>query len=733
MVTSYPPRECGIATYSNDLKIALDKKFSQSLSVTICALETDDEKFEYPEEVIYKLDTSVKEEFKDIAGKINSNDEIKIVHIQHEFGFFREQEKAFTDFLEEISKPILITFHTVLPHPGNDMKSLVEKIADCATSIMVMTHISADILCADYGVEANKITVIAHGTHLVSHMSNKHLKEKYYLKGRRILTTFGLLGSGKGIKTSLEALPSIIKKFPDVLFLIIGKTHPGVIKTEGEKYRDMLVQTITEKGLENNVRFINRYLPLNELLEYLQLSDIYLFTSNDPNQAVSGTFAYAMSCACPIISTPIPHAKEILTKDTGIIFDFNNSLQLSDAVIKLLGDDSLRNQMSINTIQKIAFTAWENSAVEHAMLYAKIYASIIPLKYNLPPINFKHLENLTTQTGIVQFSRINHPDFKTGFTLDDNARALIVYSMNLENNSDVSTILLIRRYLGFIEHCQQTDGSFLNYTNSFNGFTEQNNSENLEDSNGRAIWALGYLISLKKILPEDIYDRAVKIMEISLPKIESLYSSRAMGFAVKGLYYYNQSVTSSKTVETIKILTNRLVQMFRHESETEWKWFESYLTYANSILPEALLYAWIITEDPVYKDIAQSSFEFLLSKIFNENGIEVISNKKWHIKGEETGKFGEQPIDVAYTISTLSMFHNVFQNNDYKHKMTIAFEWFLGHNRLNQIIYNPCTGGCYDGLEENNINLNQGAESTLSYQMARLTMEKTTDLLPKYI
>ena len=218
----------------------------------------------------------------------------------------------------------------------------------------------------DYGIPKHEISVIAHGTHLVQHLNEKILKKKYGLMDRKVLTTFGLLSSGKSIETTLEALPSIIEQCPEVMFLIIGKTHPEVIKSEGEKYRESLEQMVKQYALQDHVIFVNKYLAFPELLEYLQLTDIYLFTTNDPNQAVSGTFAYAMSCACPIISTPIPHAKEVLTKDTGIIFDFQNSHQLADAVIRLLNDEPLRKNMGLNTLQKIVSTAWENSAVAHA-------------------------------------------------------------------------------------------------------------------------------------------------------------------------------------------------------------------------------------------------------------------------------------------------------------------------------------------------------------------------------
>ncbi len=727
-ITSFPPRECGIATYSQDLIKALNNKFDHSFKISVCPLESENEKHTYSEEPKYILDTSNESSFTKLAFRINKNEDIQMVMIQHEFGFFEKNDVEFNKFLKALTKPIIIVFHTVLPDPNPTLKDTVQQISHIVQSVIVMTNSSAKILIEAYEIPKDKITVIPHGTHLVPHLDKEILKSKYKLTGRKILSTFGLLSSGKNIETTLDALPDIVKENPDVLFLIIGKTHPSVIKRDGERYREYLEAKVVALSLQENVRFINSFLPLPELLEYLQLTDVYLFTSKDPNQAVSGTFSYAISCGCPIVSTPIPHAREVLNNDAGIIIDFENSHQLAHAVKSLLANETLRKNISSNGLHKMASTAWENAAIAHAILFEEIGLAQITLQYNLPVLNLDHLKKLSTDFGMIQFSIINQPDIDSGYTLDDNARAMVAMCQHYELTHDESDLAYIKLYFNFIKFCLQKEGYFLNYVNEEKEFTEQNNTTNLADSNGRAIWALGFLIFKSAILPEELANDAEATIQLALQNVQKIFSTRAMAFIIKGLYYRNTRYKSKNNIALIRELANRLVQMYKHEADKDWQWYESYLTYGNSILPEAMLCAYLATGESVYKQIAKSSFDFLLSKTFNQQRIKVISNKCWLNKEEDTVQNvigGEQPIDVAYTILALNKFYEVFREGEYLHKMKIAFNWFLGNNHLHQIIYNPCTGGCYDGLEENYVNLNQGAESTVSYLMARLTIEKS--------
>ena len=719
-VTSFPPRECGIATFSQDLIAALKDQFEHSFNCSICALESEAEQHVYPIQPRFILNTSQRNAFVKTAFLINHSDNIDLVVIQHEFGFFADKELDFKLFFENILKPIVFVFHTVLPSPGRELLDKIQDMAAISASIVVMTNDAAKILIDDYNIAAYKISVIPHGTHLVLPLNKSTLKKKYNLTGFKVLSTFGLLGSSKSIETTLMALPEILLHHPNVLFLVLGKTHPAIVKKDGEKYRHYLESLVLSLKLENNVRFVNEYLSLPNLLEYLQLTDIYLFTSKDPNQAVSGTFSYAISSGCPVISTPIPHAKEVFRDGGGVIIGFEDSLNLADEAIALLDDEFRRNEISLNSFHKMASTVWQNSAISYGLLFDKLITSDFHLNFRIPVFNLNHIRRMTTDLGMIQFAKLSIPDYNSGFTLDDNARALISIAQHYELFHTENDLALVKIYLNFIARCMQPNGIFLNYIDTNKEFTQQNYSENLEDSNGRAIWALGYLYSLKNNLPDSLLNLSIDLVKKALPQLLKIHSTRAMAFIIKGLHY----IDSQDCQIVLEELAKRMALMYKHEKNNQWFWFERYMTYANGLLPEAMLCAYTTTYDEEYRIIALESFDFLLSIILSEDKIKVISNKGWLMKDSfnhlQIG--GEQPIDVAYTILALERFYTVFKKDIYKQKMKIAFNWFLGANHLNQIVYNPRTGGCYDGLEETHVNLNQGAESSISYLLSRLAI-----------
>lgn len=721
-ITTYPPRECGIATFAQDLIRAILSKFGDSYSIKICAVESDAEKHTYTEDVEYVLNTSDVSAYAALTRQLNENSEVKKVLVQHEFGLYAAQEEAFLQMLQQLLKPVILIFHTVLSQPSPALyRSVGRMMATCA-NLVVMTQNSREILLRDYQADEDKITVIPHGTHLVSFRDKNKLKDFYHLSGRRVLSTFGLLSPGKSIETTLDALPAIVKTNPSVIFLILGKTHPEVLRAAGEQYRSSLEAKIKELHLEEHVLFINQYLELSVLLDYLQLTDVYLFTSSDPNQAVSGTFVYALSCGCPIIATPIPHALELLSDDSGIIFDFKNSKQLSEAANHLLADEKLRTKMKLVGLQKTAATAWENVAIAYAYLFQKTGRVENELIYSLPPIDTSHIRRMSRQWGIIQFSKGNRPDSSTGYTLDDTARALMAMCQMVATGQGKVKERDVKTYLNFIRYCQQPDGSFLNYVDKNGIFTSQNEEVGLDDSNGRAVCALGYFISCAGHFPAPWKEEAENVLKRTLQQFDRIESPRSIAFMLKGFYYYSRECPSAQTDACIWLLANKLTKIYSRTAEVNWQWFEPYLTYDNAILPEAMLLAHLAIGREEYKKIAYESFEFLLKKVFVGNRIQVVSNQGWMHKGKSSHGFGEQPVDVAGMVIALKTFYRFFKEEKYLRMQKDAFSWFLGNNHLHQIVYNPATGGCYDGLEEKNINLNQGAESTVCYLMARLSL-----------
>ncbi|MCD0467061.1 glycosyltransferase [Flavobacterium sp. ENC] len=721
-LSTFPPTQCGIATYTQDTIKGITDVFGKSVTCEICELV---DKPNTKSKQAFTLNTKNREEYTSVAQKINKDDSVKLVHIQHEFGLFGgNYGDHLLDFLNEIKKPVTYTFHSVIPNPNDELKTFVKLLLNYSNSVFVMTNQSEEILIRDYGIAKDIITCVPHGTHVVVYEPPYIAKEKFNIQDRLVLSTFGLLGEGKNIETGLKALPKIIENTPNALYLIIGKTHPNNVINGVDTYRNKLEEMVADLNLQDHVRFINEYLDTDQLLEYLKATDIYMFTSKDPNQAVSGTFSYAMSCACPIVASKIPHTKEVLTSDSGILVDIGDEDQFAEAAIKLLSDENLREEMGKSSFRKTRASSWENVGIIHMNTYKKLMDKTYEIKYSYPSIQLAHVKKMTTELGMIQFSKISVPDLSSGYTLDDNARALVALCMHYKLTEDKDDLPYILIYLDFIERCQKPKGNFINYVDENNReHVEQNAEVNLEDSNTRAIWALGTVVSHSDILPESITKKASKCLLNSLKWAETIQSPRSIGFATKGLYLYHSTVPNLYVAAIINKLNAKLLSNYELCATKDWKWFENYLTYGNGILPESMLYAYLVTNKPIYKKVALESLDFLSSKMFFDDSFRVISNNGWYHKGSEPEQYGEQPIDVSYTIQTLNSFYNAFKTPEYKQQMKTAFNWFLGKNHLNQIMYNPISGGGYDGLEKENVNLNQGAESTVCFLTARLIME----------
>ena len=460
-LSTFPPTQCGIATYTQDTITAITDVFGKTIACEIC--DISDWTLANPN-THYTIHPRVKADYSRVAKEINKDDTIKLVHVQHEFGLFGGRYGNYLlDFLNTIKKPVAFTFHSVIPRPDKELIAFVNLLISYSVSVIVMTKQSKKILVEDYGIDKNMIEYVPHGTHTVSYESALKAKRKFNLEHHTILSTFGLLGTGKSIETALKALPEISRHTPNILYLVLGKTHPNTIKDNQDHYRDYLETLVADLKMEKHVRFINRYLEIKELLDYLKATDIYLFTSKDANQAVSGTFAYAMSCACPIVATAIPHTKEVLTSNEGILIEIEDSRQLANGTIQLLSDKNLRESMAISAFAKTRASSWKNVALKQVAIYKKSIHDSLEVAFGYPPINLDHIKNMTTELGIIQFCKISEPDIFSGYTLDDNARALIAMCSHYRYSKKSSDLSYITTYLTFIERCQTDLGTFINY------------------------------------------------------------------------------------------------------------------------------------------------------------------------------------------------------------------------------------------------------------------------------
>lgn len=683
-ISTYPSRECGLATFSKDLIESIRDKFHQSCEIDVCAIDHSEALTAYTFPVKYILHADKKQQYSAFAQQLNNEKNYDCIFLQHEFGLFRGDYGSFIlDFLKDIKIPVITTFHTVLPNPTLERKNVVQGLIYYSSGIVCMTKDSAKILVNSYGCPETKITIIPHGTHLLSLKSADKLKHKFGFPGRKTVSTFGLLSSGKSIETGLYSIAKTKESHPEILYLIIGKTHPEIIKHEGEKYREKLEALIEELNIRDHVIFVNEFVERKKLQEYLQATDIYLFTSNDPFQAVSGTFSYAMACGCPIISTRIPQAEDMLGS-AGILVDFNAPEQMSIAMDSLLKDDERLKEMKRNALQQIRPSAWQNVAIQHMELIKNhSEKELHAIQFSIPDYNLSHFFNTTNEIGIVQFSQAETPQLSSGYTVDDNARALIALVEYYELTKDRRVLTLIATHFDFLVDMQQCNGAFLNYRNHAGKLTDQNYQEDLDDANGRAIWAFGFLFS-KNVLFQGIYLEKIKqVISDVEGKIRRMKSPRAISFSIKGLVHYNTVLKSPEMDQLIIALADRLISLFEQNQKEDHPWFEAKITYANSVIPEALLHAYRISGIKHFKTVAIKSFDYLCSILFQPEHFRVISNQTWYEPGKTSATEGEQPIDVAYTIIALSEFYICFGNYDYLTRMTRAFEWYLGRNQLN--------------------------------------------------
>ncbi len=729
-VSTFPPRECGMATFTEDLTAAIDDLLLPAIESRVVAVNTDDiSRYHYPRKVIAEIGRSSQDEYISTAETINAMDDVCLVNVQHEFGIFAGPLGShIISFLEAIKKPSIVTMHSVLPFPDEEMHRVVRAIAEHASGLVAMTRHSKELLISAYGIAEEKISVIPHGIHAMSYISSVKPKSFLGFTKKINLLTFGFLSRGKGLEYVIEALPEVVKAYPDFIYIILGVTHPNVLKEEGESYRNSLIQKVRELKLASHVNFYNEYVTLDELLQFLKAADIYIATSLNPNQAVSGTLSYALGTGRPVVSTCFAQAKEFVTSEVGILVDFRDPHAYAQALITFLKDRALREQLGMNSYFRTRNMTWENVALEYLKLFSKYSDAIAQGSEHkrFPHVNLSHLFRLTDNFGIIQFAKLSLPDISSGYTLDDNARALIVACLCYgEYKQKEELRKRIEKYLGFIEFVMGKDGRFCNYVRPDRKLdTAFNEKNNFDDANGRAFWALAVCVATDT-LPQQILDKARALLKKNLEYYRMFESPRSVAFHVKGFCLLLENMREWQGPDLAQLIIShcdRLVSLYRAVASPEWQWFENYLTYSNAVLSEALILGYKHTGNSEYFDIGRKTFEFLISQTFVNRIYAPIGQDGWHHKTGERRYFDQQPEDVAAMTCALASAYTVTKDAKYNKLMHEAFNWFLGDNSLKRVVYDRTTGGCYDGVGKGYINLNQGAESTTSYLLARLTV-----------
>jgi len=717
---NYPPKECGIATFTRDLVTSMNRRFNPKLKSRVIAINDSATHYNYDNKVLLQINKEDPDNYRMMAGQVNASPDLKLVCVQHEFGIFGgDYGENLLQFLREIEKPVVVTFHSVLPNPDLRRKQTVREIASKSAAIVVMAQAAVEILNQDYGIERSKIYVIHHGIPNAQFVPSDQYKKKLGLDNKTIILTFGLLSRGKGIEYMIKALPPLVEKYPDLVYLIVGETHPDVRRSEGESYRNELIDLVKELNLENHVKFHNKYLSLKELVEYILACDIYAFTNLEREQITSGTLAYAMGCGRPVISTPVIYAEELLEQNRGVLIkESRNPEAFTDALRNLLADRELRNNIAEAAYAFGRQMIWSNVAAKYLTVFNRVVMLREEITKKYPIIKLEHLKKLTDKFGCIQFAKGSTPDKNSGYTVDDNARALIVAILHNSLSKSRLSLNLAKNYLKFLEMAQRKNGAFKN------NFKNKNESEDEhgEDALGRAIWALGY--SIQKSRNKKISERAEYLFSKSKKQIEFLKSHRAKAFAIIGLCYKYKRYPVEADLIKIRKLSNSLVESYKECALHGWQWFEDVLTYANSKIPEALFVAYSITKNEKYLEVAERTLQFLTKIIFDEDELSPIGQNGWFSKEGKRALFDQQPIEAASMVLAYLTAYNVTKDKYYHERAVLAFNWFLGKNHLNQMLYDEATGGCFDGLGKYSLNLNQGAESTISYLMARLMLEE---------
>ncbi len=738
-IGTYPPRECGIGAFTHDLFNSVvnnSEKDEYSNEGFVVAMNDFSNTYKYPNEVKQIIRQERQEDYLQAAKFINHSG-ADVCVLEHEFGIFGGQSGVYIlPLIHRLHIPLVVTLHTILKTPSYNEKAILSSICKMAQKIVVMSHKAIGFLVNIYDVPADKIEFIDHGVPDIK-LNGKQSKKELKLENKKILMTFGFVGRNKGIETVIKALPAIIKKHPNVVYMILGKTHPNVLRYSGEEYRIYLMRLIKNLHLEKHVIFLNEFLDVQDLFKYLSATDIYITPYLHKAQITSGTLSYAVGVGSAVVSTPYWHAEELLANGRGKLFDFNDSEALSIIVTDLLDHSDELNMLKRKALEYGEKITWPLTGKKYIALAEQVVEQgtnkvekkdgILDLLI-LPPFSLTHINRLTDDTGIIQHAKFGIPNLKEGYCLDDNARALLMALMTYRQIKDERALELCPIYLSYIHYMQNDDGTFRNFLSFNRNYLDEVGSE---DSFGRTIWALGYLMANA---PNDAYYQTGReIFFKAAPHFDKLKSIRSIANTIIGMcYYLETSPGDDSMTERLRAMTHGLMTHYEQNETKDWCWFETLLAYDNGILPLSLLHASQFLHDNSILEVAMNSMDFLTSHTLNENYLSVIGNEKWYKKDEHRSVYAQQPVDA---MAMVLMYHQAFivtNNKDYLKKLNTSFLWFLGENDLRMSLYDFETKGCCDGFESYGVNRNQGAESSLAYLISHLTVLQAYEELHKH-
>jgi len=726
-VATYPPRNCGIATFTYDLAHAVGGEIGEP-AFHIVAMNNPIQDHSYPQEVAFEIAQNRIHDYRLAADYINVSRE-GVVSLQHEFGIFGGPEGTYINhFLGNLKRPIVTTLHNVFREPDEGYRKALFDVAELSHALVVMSRQSETVLHEVYGVPRHKIRFIHHGVPDVAFIDPNFHKDRFDVEGRTVLLTFGLLNPNKGIETVIEALAIVVKRFPKVAYIVLGATHPEVKRQHGEAYRLSLQRMTTRLGLEQNVIFHNRFVSLEELCQFIGASDIYIAPYLSKEQSTSGPLAYALGMGKAVISTPYGYAEEMLSGGRGRLAEFRDPKNMAGIIIDLMENEADRHRMRKKAYEMGRQMTWKHVARQYIGVFHEVLASFhsrpdtqtIKTSFmpqnSIPEIKLDHLFRLTDETGIIQHSVYGVPDRSFGYSTDDAARALVVALGAYHQVKEERFLTLANTYIAFLRHAQLTDGRFRNFMDYSRHFNE---GLETEDTWGRAIWGLGCGVQLGptewfRTLSRELLERATANLDMHYPM--------ARAYAMVGLYHFLQRYSSATAIKKLlQNLADAQIEQYRRTKSDEWCWFSDSVTYGNTKIPQALLLAYKVLKSEVCLSVALESLEFLTRITYTGEHFDFVG-VGWYGKGKEKSLFDQQPVDAGYAVETYVLAYEITKEPRWLALAQVAFDWFFGRNCMGVSLYDFAQGACYDGLTPNGPNLNQGAESTIAFLLANLAM-----------